>query len=69
MISYMIATRENFNESQIQQGGKRKDLKGLVHGGPAHVLDAAEIIRECWNESESKTIAACWTRSRCLPCV
>jgi len=35
-------------------------------GGPGHVLDATEIVRECWDELESKTIAACWTRSRCL---
>ena len=59
----MIAARENFNESQIQQGGKRNDLKGLVHGGPAHVLDDTEVIRECWDELESKTIPDCWTRS------
>ena len=35
----------------------------MVHGGPAHVLDDTKVIRECWDELESKTIPDCWTRS------
>jgi hypothetical protein len=52
---------------EVQTCGRRNTTKGLTSGGPAHVLDAAEIISECWDELESKTIAACWTRARCLP--
>ncbi len=41
--------------------------EGLANGNKATVLDAANIIRECWDELDRKTIAACWVRARCLP--
>lgn len=41
--------------------------KGLEFGQPAHVLDAAEISRDCWDELSMETIVGCWRRANCLP--
>lgn len=41
--------------------------KGLAFGQPAHVLDAAEISHDCWDELAIETIVGCWRRSNCLP--
>lgn len=41
--------------------------KGLEFGQPAHVLDAAEITQECWDELSVDTIVGCWRRANCLP--
>ena len=43
------------------------DEKGLEFGQPAHVLDVAEIVHECWKELSQETIAGCWRRANCLP--
>lgn len=45
----------------------RPGEKGLEFGQPAHVLDAAEIARDCWDELSIETIARCWRRANCLP--
>ena len=34
---------------------------------PAHVLDAAEIFKGCWDRLDPLAVASCWARAKCLP--
>ena len=40
--------------------------KGLTYGLPANVLDAAILLKQCWEDLPASVIAGCWSRSRCL---
>ena len=44
-----------------------KGRKGLKYGCPAHVLDAAEIFKGCWDRLDPLAVASCWARAKCLP--
>ena len=66
MLSHIVAARDQINDPNLS-GVKGSVHKGLVNGNKATVLDAANIIRECWDKLDHKIIAACWVRARCLP--
>ena len=39
---------------------------GLEYGCAPHVRDAAELIKESWDNIQSDAIEACWKHSKCL---
>lgn len=37
--------------------------EGIGEGKMAHVLDAMDIIKECWDDLDERTIARCWNKT------
>lgn len=67
MLTQMVNAAENFDELQVEAEKLPNGRKGLSYGLPAHVLDAASLLKICWDELPGKIISACWRRWRCLP--
>jgi hypothetical protein len=67
MLTQMVNAAENFDELQVEAEKLPNGRKGISYGLPAHVLDAANLLKSCWDELPTKTISACRRRSRCLP--
>ena len=63
MLTQMVNAAENFDELQVEAEKLPNGRKGLSYGLPAHVLDAANLLKTCWDELPGKTISACWRRS------
>ena len=40
--------------------------KGLEEGHHAHILDACEIIKDCWDAVSEETIGKCWLKASTL---
>lgn len=66
MLTQMVNAAENFDELQVEAEKLPNGRKGISYGLPAHVLDAANLLKFCWDELPAETISACWRRSRCL---
>ncbi len=62
ILARLVSTLDNYDELQNQAKKVGKGRTGLAFGCAAHVRDAAEIIKECWEEVSQDTIIGCWTR-------
>lgn len=67
LLNKVIEAADHYDELQVLAKDVSAGRKGLKYGCPAHVLDAAEIFKSCWNNLEPSAVASCWTRARCLP--
>ena len=67
MLKKLLNCIDNYNELAAMANRVGNGRKGLRFGHKAHVLDAALIVRESWDELQAESIAACWSHSRCLP--
>nr|CAH0102900.1 unnamed protein product [Daphnia galeata] len=67
MLTQMVNAAENFDELQVEAEKLPNGKQGISYGLPAHVLDATNLLKSCWDELPAETISACWRRSRCLP--
>lgn len=67
MLAKMVAASDNYEELQRIAQTAGNGRRGLKYGCPAHVMDAAILIDECWKELPETTITGCWRRAKCLP--
>jgi len=40
--------------------------KGLAFGLPPHLLDAATLFNDCWNNLDLSAFSGCWIRTGCF---
>jgi hypothetical protein len=67
MLTQMVNAAENFDELQVEAEKLPNGRKGISYGLPAYVLDAANLLKFCWDELPAETISAFYRcRSRCL---
>lgn len=59
----VLDTREELRELYKN---RTSGTRGLSEGYQAHVLDALEILQDCWSEVTAETIAKCWLKARTL---
>ena len=67
MLIELVKTFNNREELELRSQFVVNGNKGLKFGLQAHLLDAARLIKECWDQLKSTTIAGCWIRAKCLP--
>ena len=66
LLTKMVSSVENYEELQSIAQNIPRGRRGLDHGFPPHVIDAAKLIKESWDTITASTIAGCWARSSCL---
>ena len=67
MLAELVNTNGNYEQLQRDAATVPRGQKGLAYGNPAHVLNAAILIKQQWEELPAKSIEACWRRAKCLP--
>ena len=59
MLTQLVSAADNFDELQAQAEKIPNGRKGLSYGLLAHVLDAANLLKACWDELPASTVSAC----------
>lgn len=67
MLSKFIDAYGDIERLQTLANAAKKGRKGLDLGCPATVLDAAKIIKQCWDAINPSAVVNCWRQSKCLP--
>jgi len=70
MVTALVKAYSGDVEKLIEEAKKAKQgRKGLKVGCNAHVLDAAILVKKCWDTLAPSVIQNCWSHSKCLPSV
>ena len=67
MLAALVNAFDDYENLKQAAATVARGRTGLAYADPPHVLDAAKILSECWNELAEKSIQGCWRRARCLP--
>jgi hypothetical protein len=46
---------------------QKKGRKGLRFSTPLNILDAARLVKKCWDSITAQTIESCWVHATWLP--
>ena len=57
----------NAKELVMKNAPTRRGAKGVEHGAPANLMDAAIFIEQAWREVSSKSIQNCFYKSTIIP--
>ena len=66
LLEVMVQCLEDYDRLQLEALKIPQGRRGLQYGQPAHLLDAAILLKECWENLSPSTIVGCFNRSRCF---